>query len=87
MERDSLDIEGILYTNTLLYSIIYSNFYTYSKEGNTTKPNSFYPIKIGLLRWNLNPLHAPQNVDVLTTEIMRLISWLGRVKAIQRQPI
>ena len=57
-----------------------------SKQGNTTNLNisfSMMKMKKELLRWDSNPRHTAYEADALPTELLRQLSWLGRIKAIQ----
>ena len=40
-------------------------------------------MKKELLRWDSNPRHTAYEADALPTELLRQLSWLDRIKAIQ----
>ena len=56
-----------------------------SKQGNTTNLNIFFFMenKKDLFRWDLNPQHTAYEADALPNELLRQLSWLGIIKALQ----
>ena len=40
-------------------------------------------MKKELLRWDSNPRHTAYEADALPTELLRQLSWMGPIKAIQ----
>ena len=57
-----------------------------SKQINATDLNSCFPPKMEkkvLLRWDSNPQHTAYNAAALPTELLRQLSWLGQIKAMQ----
>ena len=57
-----------------------------SKQGNTTTRTFIFPMKKELFRWDSKSQYTAYEANALPTELLRQVSWLGRIKAIYAQP-
>ena len=73
------------------YNLVYitSELSDLIKARQYNNPEHLFPMKKELLRWDSNPRHTctAYEANALPTELPRQLSWLGRIKATQGQPV